>query len=192
MLFPSQRENEFMLYHNIRNGFVIFRTTNFLQMKWIGIIVLSVVLMSSGFKTDFSGLHWLNGIWEMPKPNGSYRLETWKSKDQYSLSGKGMKILQGDTTYLESIELYSDENGIWYTPTVPDQNNQQPVPFKLVSSDNHHYTFENPEHDFPQRIVYEFKPIHKGGPFISSPGDTLDVAATALNGDGIHFRFYRK
>lgn len=161
-------------------------------MNCITPIAISIMLFSFGFSTDFSTFHWLNGNWEMPKPNGSYRLETWASKGPNALSGKGLKVMQGDTTYLESIELYRDQAGIWYTPTVPDQNNQQPVPFKMVASGTHQFTFENPEHDFPQRIVYEFKPIQKGDQLISSPGDTLDVAATDLKGDGIHFRFYRK
>ena len=161
-------------------------------MNLIAAVLLSLVLMSSGTPTDFSAFHWLAGTWEIPRPNGSSRLETWESKNPNALSGKGLKVMQGDTTYLESIELYSDQNAIWYTPTVPDQNNQQPVPFKLVSVINHQYIFENPEHDFPQRIVYAFKPVQKGVNIISSPGDTLDVAATDLRDDGIHFRFYRK
>lgn len=161
-------------------------------MKLIAPNILCIVLMSHGIPTDFSAFHWLTGTWEMLRPNGSYRLETWESKNSNALTGKGLKVMQGDTTYLESIDLYSDQEGVWYMPTVPDQNNQQPVPFRLVSSENHHYIFENAEHDFPQRIVYEFKPIYKGEHFISSPGDTLDVAATDLNGDGIHFRFFRK
>ncbi|MBP7238884.1 MAG: hypothetical protein KBA14_01560 [Saprospiraceae bacterium] len=161
-------------------------------MNSITSLAISMMLMCSVFSTDFSAFHWLNGIWEMPKPNGSYRLESWESKGSNVLSGKGLKVMQGDTTHLESITLYSDQNGIWYTPTVPDQNNQQPVPFKLVASGTHQFTFENPEHDFPQRIVYEFKPVDKDDQFISSPGDTLDVAATDLNGDGIQFRFFRK
>jgi hypothetical protein len=160
-------------------------------MKWFVLIVLAVVLTSSALPTDFKVFHWLNGTWEMPRPNGSFRIETWESKGPDALSGKGLKVLNGDTTYLESIDLYSDQVAVWYTPTVPDQNNQKPVPFKLVSSAHHQYTFENPEHDFPQRIVYEFKPLNKGGDNISSPGDTLDVAVTDLNG-GIHFRFFRK
>lgn len=161
-------------------------------MNCITPIAISMMLMCPGFSTDFSTFLWLNGVWEMPKPNGSYRLETWESKAPNVLSGKGLKVMQGDTTHLESISLYSDQKGIWYTPTVPDQNNQQPVPFKLVASGTYQFTFENPEHDFPQRIVYEFKPVEKDDQFISSPGDTLDVAAMDLNGEGIHFRFYRK
>lgn len=161
-------------------------------MKFILLIVLGVVAINSTLTSDFSPLHWLAGMWEMPKPNGTIRLETWESKGLTALSGKGMKVMKGDTTYLETIELYSDHAEIWYTPTVPDQNNNQPVAFKLVSSVDHQYTFENPHHDFPQRIVYTFKPVRKGGALVSSPGDTLDVSATSLQNEGIQFRFFRK
>ena len=148
--------------------------------------------MSVGLSTDFRAFHWLKGTWSMPKPNGSFRLETWESKGPNALSGIGMKVLNGDTTYLESIELYADQKEIWYVPTVPDQNNRQPVPFKLVTSTDLQFIFENPEHDFPQRIIYTFKPIVNGTSLISTSGDTLDVSATSLDGEGIHFRFYRK
>lgn len=172
--------------------FVNLLSAKYFIMKWIALFVLGIVSIRSELASDFTPFHWLKGTWEMRKPNGSYRLETWENKSLNALHGKGMKVMDGDTTYLESIELYADQKEIWYTPTVPDQNNQQPVPFKLVSSNDLQYVFENPQHDFPQRIVYRFKPKEKITPFISSLGDTLDVSATSLNGEGIHFRFYRK
>lgn len=67
-----------------------------------------------------------------------------------------------------------------------------PVAFKMVSSTNQQFVFENPQHDFPKRIVYHFKPIAWNKEKIVSPGDTLDVAVTSLEGEGIHFRFTRK
>jgi hypothetical protein len=37
---------------------------------------------------------------------------------------------------------------------VSNQNNQQPVYFKLISKEDGRYIFENKEHDFPQRVIY--------------------------------------
>ena len=161
-------------------------------MKGIVYAVLYLMLISPVRCQEFNAFQWLAGTWEMPKPNGSFRLEVWESNGPNALSGKGMKVIAGDTTYLESIRLYLDEKDVWYTPTVTDQNGGQPVPFKLVSVVDHQYIFENPAHDFPQRIIYEFKPLHQEKPFVSSPGDTLEVSVTSMDVEGIDFRLTRK
>jgi hypothetical protein len=128
----------------------------------------------------------------MAGKDGGSRLETWTKTDRRILTGRGMAVSYNDTTLLESISLYGDHHSIWYTPVVTDQNNQQPVAFKLVSSKKHKYVFENPGHDFPQRITYHFKPLDRTTTLKASIGDTLDVGATSLTGDGIHFLFTRK
>ncbi len=155
-------------------------------------IVLCCAMFCHGCVTDMRSFKWLSGTWEMSKPNGSLRLETWEVKDAKTLTGKGLKVVGGDTILLEHISLYYDQGDVWYAPVVPDQNNGQTVLFKLVSLKINQYTFENPAHDFPQRIVYSFTPINQEEPFVASLGDTLNVAVTALNGEGIHFRFTRK
>ena len=141
---------------------------------------------------DLLPFQWLIGTWEMPKSNGSVMLETWQVKDSKSLTGLGLKVTGRDTTLLETISLYYDKGDVWYAPAVTNQNYGLAVPFKLVDSKTNQYTFENPEHDFPQRIVYEFKPVNKVEPFAVSLGDTIAVAVTDLLGEGIHFRFIRK
>ena len=103
-----------------------------------------------------------------------------------------MKLVGIDTTLLESIQLYADRKDIWYVPTVADQNDGAPVAFKMVSSTKQLIVFENLQHDFPQRIVYHLKPIDLNKEKITAAGDTLDVAVTSLDGEGIHFRFTRK
>ena len=92
-----------------------------------------------------------------PGPKVDIRLETWVQKDSNSLTGKGIKVVDTDTTLLESIEIKVDQGHTWYIPTVPDQNNATAIPFKLVSAGDHHFVFENPQHDFPQRIIYSFQ-----------------------------------
>lgn len=134
----------------------------------------------------------MTGTWEMPKPNGHVRLEIWQKENGRGLRGKGVSVAQGDTTGLETIALYKDQHHIWYVPVVSDQNEGQPVPFKLVSDSDIHFVFENPEHDFPQRIAYHFKPLDLKKPYARTPGDSMVVDVTSMTGDGIQFRFYRK
>ena len=114
----------------------------------------------------------------------------WNKYDQNTLKGDGLKVSGTDTTLLEHIELAFIDNDIWYIPTVPDQNNAMPVKFKLVSQDSPTYIFENPQHDFPQRIVYEYQPLSMHA---SQAGDKLSVRVEKMDGtDSIPFQFVRK
>jgi hypothetical protein len=161
-------------------------------MKRLFILLMLSAIPVIGFCQGLIPFTWLSGTWEMPRPKGGYRLETWAQKDANTLTGKGLRFVGTDTTLLEAIKIYADQHGVWYAPTVPDQNNGQEVAFKLVSSEKNHYVFENPKHDFPQRIAYVFKPVIHRQELISSTGDTLVVDATSLDGEGIHFKFLRK
>ena len=60
-----------------------------------------------------------------------------------------------DTTINERVALTNTKAGIFYTSTVEDQNNKQPIAFKMTKAENNLFVFEKPEHDFPKRIVYE-------------------------------------
>ena len=154
---------------------------------WIILLFLIPTFIN---ETNLDSFSWLVGSWEMKKQNGSSRLEIWNKYDQNTLKGDGLKVAGADTTLLERIELAFIDNDIWYIPTVPDQNNALPIKFKLVSEDNLKFIFENPQHDFPQRIVYEYQPmsIHA-----CQPGDKLSVRVEKIDGtDSIPFQFIRK
>jgi Domain of unknown function (DUF6265) len=135
---------------------------------------------------------WLEGTWSMPRPKGGYRLEIWEKKNAEKLAGKGLKVLENDTIVLEAIELYHRDDQFWYVPIVPDQNNSLPVPFKLVASKDNRFVFENPEHDFPQRIIYHFRPVLSSSSPISSTGDSLYVRVESLDGKGMDFNFLKQ
>lgn len=128
----------------------------------------------------------------MAKPNGSSRLEIWEKENRKALSGKGISVVKGDSTVLETISLYIDDQQTWYAPVVSGQNKGEPIPFKLVSAKESHFVFENPEHDFPQRITYHFKPLNRQPLPARTQGDSLLVEVTSLTGEGIQFQFYRK
>ena len=156
--------------------------------RWFTLIAFAFLAFSFTY-TD-NPFRWLEGSWEMKKANGNCRLEIWSSLNDHEMTGKGISVKGVDSTLLENIQLVFKDNFYWYIPTVPDQNNAQPVSFKLVRSHGSNYTFENPDHDFPQRIVYHFKPVTD----LNRPavGDTLFVRVESLTGDGMDFHFLRK
>lgn len=72
------------------------------------------------------------------------------------MQSKGYLIKVNDTIINEKVALTNTKEGIFYTSMVEDQNNKQPVAFKMTKAENNVFVFENPGHDFPKRIVYKF------------------------------------
>lgn len=105
-------------------------------------------------ENDFKALQPLEGLWKMETGRGTI-YEEWKVSNNNKLSGRSYRISNTDTIVMERIELYREGNDIIYSPTVSNQNNQQPVSFKLISITDGRYIFENKAHDFPQRIIYK-------------------------------------
>jgi uncharacterized protein DUF6265 len=103
---------------------------------------------------EFKPLHGLTGLWKMDGKRGAL-YEEWQAIGDNQLTGRSYKINNNDTMVLENVVISLQGNVIFYTPVVRDQNNQQPVPFKLISYNNNKYVFENKEHDYPQRVIYE-------------------------------------
>jgi hypothetical protein len=101
----------------------------------------------------FQQLYGLEGMWLMKTKKG-FIGEEWKKVDANYLQNRGFMIRGTDTITTERVALRNKEEGIYYISTVEDQNNKQPVAFKLTSADNNIFVFENVEHDFPKRISY--------------------------------------
>lgn len=80
--------------------------------------------------------------------------EQWSRTDDNNLTGKSYRVTGTDTLILENIHLASSSDGIAYIPTVANQHDGKPVRFRLTQYDDSRFVFENPEHDFPQRIIY--------------------------------------
>ena len=91
----------------------------------------------------------------MMKTAKGYLGEEWVKVDDQYLQNRGFTVKGVDTIITERVALRNTAEGIFYTSTVENQNNRQPTSFKLTSGKNNIFVFENPQHDFPKRIVYE-------------------------------------
>jgi len=97
---------------------------------------------------------WLIGKWaNTAKQRHDY--ETWEMYNDSTYLGKSYSIQSGDTVSFESIKLVEGSEGIYYIPIVQGQNNNLPVSFKLIVLEANKLIFENPAHEFPQRISYQ-------------------------------------
>lgn len=97
----------------------------------------------------------LIGTWENNFPEGC-STEMWEMQNDSTYTGKSWVVIGGDTVSYESLTLQQSGEELYYIPTVKDQNNNQGVKFKLTSTTDKLLVFENPKHDFPQKISYTF------------------------------------
>lgn len=104
-------------------------------------------------KKFFQQLYALQGTWQMNTSKGVL-YEGWQKINDTLLQGGSYKIKEHDTIFLERVSLKHTVDGIFYVPVV-EENNMQQVNFKLTSYNNNSFVFENPEHDFPKRVIYE-------------------------------------
>jgi Domain of unknown function (DUF6265) len=113
---------------------------------------------------------WLEGDWFAQSERG-FLLECWQKKDDSTFMGityyfpTNGTIKKEDITHntmknfgkvLEHIEIHKRGYIISYITTVNDQTKDAAIIFPLSASDSVTIIFENPAHDFPQKIVYKY------------------------------------
>lgn len=107
--------------------------------------------------TRLQKVNWILGTWQQSDSGGVFT-ETWKKQFDSVFIGAGHFVTPaGDTVFKEELQLVSNNDTLWYIPTVIDQNSGQPVRFmeKIITDTS--VVFENLGHDFPQRIIYTRK-----------------------------------
>ena len=105
---------------------------------------------------EFSAIEnasWLIGEWQNTSSEGILT-EAWEKLNDSTYAGKSFFVIGKDTVSSETIRLEQHGKTLLYIPTVKDQNNEQPISFVQISSSNKQMIFENPKHDFPQKIMY--------------------------------------
>lgn len=130
-----------------------------------GLLALSTGVASPGRSAEpaaaaskIDGLAFLAGSWITE--DGPARIEEhWTCPGPGAMFGMGRTIAKGKTAFFEYLRIEERPDGVFY---VAQPKGNPPTPFKLVKSEAGSVVFENPEHDFPKRILYA-----KG------PGDTL-------------------
>ena len=130
--------------------------------KYTFLIILVYAIQVANAQTNhIKNINWLVGNWKMNLPKGSI-VESWKRSNDSTLQGKSYFIkLNGDSIHQETVQLIYRNGTTYYIPTVNGQNNNQPVFFKLTSYKNNTLIFENPLHDFPQKIIYTLESENK-------------------------------
>jgi len=99
-------------------------------------------------------LNWLIGEWHRSTADKK-SVEKWTEVSNHTFEGLAFNVQNGDTTITEYLRLEQFGDEIFFTARVA--HNEFPVSFRLVFLENNKCIFENPGHDFPQRIIYQLK-----------------------------------
>jgi hypothetical protein len=135
------------------------------KSKWLAIVAMSAVLFAAPTtqsgpagaapKPTLQTVSWLAGEWSLEK-NGRVVTEMWMAPEGGAMLGMSRTVAHGKTVEYEFIVLRQDAAGdIFY---VAKPSGQAETSFKLVRASATEVVFENPQHDFPQRVSYTLKP----------------------------------
>jgi hypothetical protein len=115
-------------------------------------VILLIFFAAFTFAQDESILKLFPGKWKMISEKTEY-YEEWELLNENEMVGVGFSVEEGDTVLSEQLYLkkFSDQ---WAYIALPV--NQTITLFALSEYSENKFTFENKEHDFPQKIIYEF------------------------------------
>jgi hypothetical protein len=119
------------------------------------LFVFSFEVYAQAPRTTLNDLAWLGGCWESNR-NGREINEQWMKPAGQIMLGMGRTVAKGKTVEYEFVQIREDSDGSIYYVAKP--SGQSEASFKLIKYQNHEATFENPEHDFPQRVIYRLEP----------------------------------
>ncbi|MEP4534902.1 MAG: DUF6265 family protein [Cyclobacteriaceae bacterium] len=102
---------------------------------------------------SISDLNWMTGKWikESDSPVTT-SIEVWEKTSETEMTGYGLTMEDGDTIFYERLQIIEEDNELFYLADVGEGI----VKFKLNESEHGKWAFENPEHDFPKRIIYTY------------------------------------
>lgn len=99
-------------------------------------------------------LKWLEGSWQEQRSEGLLTEEWTSSSDTLMIGKAALYDESGHSIFSDNMELSLEDNILYFKPTVSNQNNGAQVVFKETMLTDKEVIFENPDHDFPKRIIY--------------------------------------
>jgi hypothetical protein len=117
----------------------------------LGLALVASVKAQTATIASFAGL---SGCWERNENSGTVvATEMWMKPAGTSIMGMGRTVKNGKTVNYEMMRIEQRTDGIYFV--AKPKANPAETSFKLKSSSVGEFAFENPEHDFPQRVIYK-------------------------------------
>ncbi|MFP9097984.1 DUF6265 family protein [Flavobacterium sp. RHBU_24] len=96
---------------------------------------------------------WFIGQWENKSAEGDL-VENWKKENDSLYIGESYFIVKGDTVFAERVALVDIYGKMSYNVSVANQNEGEAIPFVMTDINDERVIFENPQHDYPSKIMY--------------------------------------
>lgn len=124
------------------------------KLALLASLLLVISCKKDNLADKLNPAQWIVGNWEQKTDKGILT-ESWQRQNDSVFVGSCYFINESDTLHRETILLEQRADSITYSANVTGQNNNKPVPFTLTTANTNSLVFENPKHDYPQKIVYQ-------------------------------------
>jgi hypothetical protein len=114
-------------------------------------MALAIIFLSASAQADIHALSWLTGCWALDgRDPGS--TEQWMAPAGKSMLGVNRTVSNDQTVAFEFMRIIEDDDGNIIFIALP--SGQEKAKFTLTAISDSEVVFENPQHDFPQKIIY--------------------------------------
>ena len=119
--------------------------------KLIVLLLLALALPIFAAEPKLDDLAWIAGHWTATV-DGAQMEEIWLAPRGNVMLGLHRDVMPNGKVSFEFMRIAVTKDGIVY---FAQPGGRPPTPFKLAEVKGERAVFANPEHDFPQRIIYE-------------------------------------
>ena len=127
-----------------------------MRIRFVAFVLLSVSpVPASVDDVSVAGMSWMTGCWSYigAEPGSG---EQWMTPAGGSILGMSRTVEDGETVAYEFLRIAEDDEGIPALFALP--SGQAATTFALLRHSDNEVAFENPGHDFPQRVIYRLTP----------------------------------
>jgi len=124
----------------------------FMRIPITVFLLIFVSMSNSQCHKNLDELSWIVDNW-INSSGSIVSHEHWIKVNDTLFEGGSETIKDGDAVFTEKLKIIVKDEDIFYVADV--EHNPAPVYFKLIVSESNKAVFENPGHDFPQKITYE-------------------------------------
>ena len=119
-------------------------------------LMLNQAAQAQDKKLKLEDLKWLSGCWKDGKDARKESFEQWTKPVGNAMLGIGATLSKDNKiSSYEYMRIEAKDNGDLVFTAKPSDKNE--TSFTLTSSEEKSLVFENPQHDFPQRVIYRRK-----------------------------------
>ena len=113
-------------------------------------IALASIEISTAQSASLDQLAWMAGCWRQ-QSSGRVVDEMWMAPSGGAMLGVGRTVAKGRAVAHEFMQIREDGGRIAF---IARPSGQAEASFALINTGARDVVFENPTHDFPQRVIY--------------------------------------